>query len=150
MSRVRQRGTKPELLVRTLLHSFGLRFTVNGPSNRNLPSRPDIVMPKWKTVVLVHGCFWHRHEGCKAATLPKTRRGFWQAKFTTNTLRDQAQCRELRALGWRVLIVWECETRAPLVLARRLRRSFEKPGALASAGAPAPLARSSAGRARSS
>lgn len=129
MARVRQRGTKPELLVRSLLHSLGLRFSVNGPLNKKLPSRPDIVMPRWKTAVLVHGCFWHRHPDCKMATTPRTRQAFWNAKFTANMARDIVQRRALQELGWRVVTIWECETRRPRKLARRLKRLFKIPAA---------------------
>jgi DNA mismatch endonuclease, patch repair protein len=126
MARVRQRHTEPELVVRSLLHRLGLRFTVSGRLNQILPSRPDIVLPKWKTVVLVHGCFWHRHVGCVAATTPKTRREFWIAKFDANVARDKKQRRKLRGAGWRVITIWECETRTPDKLRRRLRQSFPR------------------------
>lgn len=135
MRRVRFRNTEPEQIVRKLLHSLGVRFTINGPSNRNLPSRPDIVLPHWRTIVLVHGCFWHRHPGCRLTTTPTHRADFWQAKFAGNVKRDRGQRRELRALGWQVVTVWECETRKPVALKRRLARYFESaPGV--SHGAP--------------
>lgn len=124
MARVRQRNTKPELVVRSMLHRLGLRFTVNGVLNQKLPSRPDIVLPKWNTVILVHGCFWHRHARCVAATTPKTRRDFWTAKFVANVARDKLQRRQLRSKEWRVITIWECETRTPDKLRRRLQRLF--------------------------
>lgn len=124
MKRVRLRGTKPELIVRKILHSLGLRFTINGPLNRDLPSRPDIVLPRWRTVVLVHGCFWHRHPGCKLTTTPSNRAEFWQAKFEANIARDAAQCKQLRSLGWRVVTIWECETRNPELLSKKLTKAF--------------------------
>ncbi|HEX9782120.1 MAG TPA: DNA mismatch endonuclease Vsr [Opitutaceae bacterium] len=102
------------------MHRLGFRFTVNGPSNRNLVGRPDIVLPRHKCVVFVHGCFWHRHLGCPRATTPTTRNAFWLAKFEANIARDRRQQHALRASGWMVLIVWECETRDPELLARRL------------------------------
>ena len=122
MGRVRQRHTEPEQVVRSILHALGLRFTVNGPLNHSLPSRPDIVLPRWKTVVLVHGCFWHRHDGCRLTTTPKTRPDFWNQKFSANVVRDKKQRVLLRRLGWRVIVVWECETRLPFKLVNRLQR----------------------------
>jgi len=126
MRRVRQRGTGPELIVRRLLHRLGLRFTISGPRNRDLPSRPDLVLPRWHTVVLVHGCFWHRHQGCRLATTPATRAGFWTAKFAANVARDRRQIALLRRAGWRVVVVWECETRLPARLGARLARLFPR------------------------
>ncbi len=124
MSRVRQRHTGPEQIVRSLLHRLGLRFTVDGPLNRSLPSRPDIVLPRWRTVILVHGCFWHRHVGCRLTTTPQTRAGFWNRKFTANVARDLRQRSLLRIAGWRVIVIWECETRIPAKLASKLSRLF--------------------------
>lgn len=124
MARVRQRHTAPEMLVRSTLHQLGLRFTVSGPLNRRLPSRPDIVLPRWRTVILVHGCFWHRHRGCKLATTPTNRAGFWAEKFAGNVRRDLRQRLQLKRAGWRVITIWECLTRDPTRLAARLARSF--------------------------
>lgn len=126
MGRVRQRHTLPEQIVRSTLHAIGLRFTVNGPLNRSLPSRPDIVLPRWKTVILVHGCFWHRHANCRLATMPRTRTEFWNQKFTANVTRDSLQRIRLRKAGWRVITVWECETRSLTRLTARLARLFER------------------------
>ena len=109
MSRIRGRNTKPELAVRSMLHSMGYRFTVNGPLNRKLPGKPDIVLPKYKTVIFVHGCFWHGHQGCKDFRIPKTRTEWWQAKIEGNVARDKRQQEELRKLGWKVVVIWECE-----------------------------------------
>ncbi|MBI2498250.1 MAG: DNA mismatch endonuclease Vsr [Opitutae bacterium] len=124
MARVRQKHTSPELFVRSVLHRAGLRFTVSGPLNASLPGRPDIVLPRRKTVVFVHGCFWHRHENCPKATNPKTRKTFWSAKFRANRARDKRQTKMLAQRGWRVLVVWECETVESnrLALTRRLCR----------------------------
>lgn len=124
MARVRQRHTGPEQIVRSVLHALGFRFTVAGPLNRSLPSRPDIVLPRWKIVVLVHGCFWHRHPRCRLATTPKSRADFWSSKFAANVARDARQKEHLRRFGWRVVTVWECETRKPTKLASRLRRTL--------------------------
>jgi DNA mismatch endonuclease, patch repair protein len=109
MSRIRGRNTKPELQVRSLLHSLGYRFTVNGPKNKKLPGKPDIVLPKYKTVIFVHGCFWHGHQGCKDFRIPKTRSEWWKAKIEGNVARDERQQEELLGLGWKVVVIWECE-----------------------------------------
>lgn len=124
MARVRQRHTAPELIVRSIIHRLGLRFTVSGPLNRQLPSRPDIVLPRWRTVILVHGCFWHRHSGCKLTTTPTNRATFWQEKFSGNVSRDLRQSRLLRRAGWRVIVIWECQTRAPRILTAKILRFF--------------------------
>ena len=112
MSRIRSKNTKPELMVRSMLHRMGYRFTVNGPKNRQLHGKPDIVLPKYKTVIFVHGCFWHRHKGCKYATIPKTRTEWWKAKLEGNAQRDARNQQELRKFGWNVVLVWECEIRS--------------------------------------
>ena len=117
MSRIRGRDTTPELRVRSLLHSLGYRFRLHVAS---LPGKPDIVLPKWKRIVLVHGCFWHRHSGCKFAYTPKSRLSFWTNKFTENVKRDLRTERQLRELGWRVVTVWECQICHPERLAKRL------------------------------
>lgn len=123
MSRIRGKNTKPELAVRSMLHSMGYRFTVNGPLNRKLPGKPDIVLPKYKTVIFVHGCFWHGHQGCKDFRIPKTRTEWWQAKIEGNVARDKRQQEELRQLGWKVLVIWECEVKTSNVdsILERLR-----------------------------
>ena len=107
MSRIRCADTAPEIEVRAILHRLGFRFRKS--SSRNLPGRPDVVLPKYKTVVLVHGCFWHRHRGCKFAYTPKSRQEFWSNKFSLNQKRDMVVARQLRHLGWRIVVVWECE-----------------------------------------
>ncbi|WP_153111197.1 very short patch repair endonuclease [Propionivibrio limicola] len=108
MAGIRGKDTKPELLVRRYLHGRGLRFRLHVA---NLPGKPDMVFPKYRTVVFVHGCFWHRHRDCKYATTPATRSDFWANKFRENLNRDQYQFNALRELGWKVLVVWECELR---------------------------------------
>lgn len=107
MSRIRAKDTKPEMVVRSLLHRMGYRFRLH---RSDLPGKPDIVLPKYGTVIFVHGCFWHRHKNCLLASTPKTRREFWRRKFTDNVARDDRNRRELEALGWKVMYVWECET----------------------------------------
>lgn len=107
MSRIRSTDTVPELAVRSALHRLGYRFVLH---RKDLPGAPDIVLPKHRTVVFVHGCFWHRHKGCKYAYTPKTRRAFWNRKFEANVRRDREVKRQLRKQGWRVIVVWECRT----------------------------------------
>lgn len=106
MSRIRGKDTKPEVLLRSLLHRRGFRFRLHAPG---LPGKPDIVLPKYRTVIFVHGCFWHRHEGCSNATMPKTHTEFWTEKFHRTVERDVRKKTELEALGWQILTVWECE-----------------------------------------
>ena len=106
MSQVRAKDTKPEMVVRSFLHRNGFRFRLHVKS---LPGTPDIVLPKYKTIIDVRGCFWHRHSGCKKTTTPSTNVEFWQKKFTENIARDQRVEAELRRLGWHVIIVWDCE-----------------------------------------
>lgn len=108
MSGIQGKNTKPELLVRKYLHGRGLRFRLHA---KNLPGKPDLVFPKYKAVVFVHGCFWHRHSGCKYATTPSSREHFWTNKLSENVARDAYQIAALGGLGWRVYIVWECELR---------------------------------------
>jgi len=119
MSRIRGKDTAPEVAVRSLLHRMGYRFRLHV---RNLPGTPDIVLPKYKTVVFVHGCYWHRHRGCQFAYTPKSRIDFWERKFAENVRRDRTVRRQLRRLGWRSIVVWECQTRAPEKLTRRIHR----------------------------
>lgn len=105
MSRIRGSATKPEMLLRKALHAEGYRFRINV---RRLPGTPDIVLPRWNTAILVHGCFWHQHPGCPKATTPSSNTSFWQAKFAANVERDQRALLKLDELGWRTLTVWEC------------------------------------------
>ena len=106
MSGIKGKNTKPELLVRKYLHGQGLRFRLHA---KELPGKPDLVFPKYKAVVFVHGCFWHHHPGCKFATKPKTRASYWNNKLSENVKRDGYQIAALEGLGWRVFVVWECE-----------------------------------------
>jgi DNA mismatch endonuclease (patch repair protein) len=108
MSGIRGKDTKPEMLVRQYLHRNGYRFRLH---SQDLPGRPDIVLPKFKAVIQVHGCYWHRHKNCRLAYQPKSRREFWLKKFTQNVQRDKVVTNELLSLGWRVMTVWECALR---------------------------------------
>ena len=108
MSCIRGRDTKPELALRSMLHRLDYRFTVNGPKNRSLPGKPDIVLPKYKTVVFVHGCFWHGHQGCPGFKMPQTRTEWWTAKIEGNRSRDQRNENAIHAMGWHVVTIWEC------------------------------------------
>jgi DNA mismatch endonuclease, patch repair protein len=117
MARVGPKDTQPELVVRSLVHALGYRFRLQ---RQDLPGTPDIVLPRLGKVIFVHGCFWHRHLGCKKASMPKTRVDFWMDKFTSNVERDARKERELRLRGWDVAIVWECETRNHETLTHRL------------------------------
>ena len=106
MSAIKSKNTKPEIKVRKILHSMGYRFRLH---RKDLPGSPDIVLPKYKTVIFVQGCFWHRHKNCKYASTPKTRQEFWEAKFRENINRDKLNQENLSSKGWKIIIVWECE-----------------------------------------
>ncbi|HBU14820.1 MAG TPA: very short patch repair endonuclease [Gemmobacter sp.] len=108
MAGIRGRDTQPELLLRRAMHARGFRFRLH---RKDLPGSPDLVFPRYRVVVFVHGCFWHRHEGCRYTTTPKTRIDFWQAKFEANLARDQKVEEALACAGWRIAIVWECALR---------------------------------------
>lgn len=108
MSRITGSDTRPERLLRSLLHKRGFRFTVNGPLNMKLTGRPDIVLPKRKTLIFVHGCYWHGHKDCKYFQLPKSRTEWWRDKIRKTQQRDARNEKELRANGWNVLVIWEC------------------------------------------
>ena len=109
MSRIRATDTRPEKAVRSALHKMGLRFRLH---RRDLPGRPDIVLPKYRAVVFVHGCFWHGHDCKKGRSVPQTNAEFWRAKLACNRERDEQNRRDLEAAGWRVVVVWECQTRS--------------------------------------
>lgn len=121
MRAVPRRNTMPEIVVRRLLHQLGLRFRLH---RKDLPGTPDVVLPKYRTALFIHGCFWHRHPECRFSTSPKTNKAFWEAKFAANVERDARKTRELEALGWRALVVWSCETRELDRLAARLGSEF--------------------------
>ena len=125
MAGIGGRNTVPEMTVRRALHAAGLRYRLH---RRDLPGRPDIVLPRYQAAVFVHGCFWHRHRGCKYATTPSTRPKFWSRKFEENITRDLRQLRKLRRNGWRTFVIWECEARKPKALARLVTRIRHRAG----------------------
>jgi DNA mismatch endonuclease (patch repair protein) len=119
MRRVRVRDTGVEILVRRYLHAKGYRFRIE---RQDLPGRPDIVLPKWRTAIFVHGCFWHGCKKCdRGLRIPKTNRAFWIDKIAANCIRDQRVARELKRNGWRVITIWECQTKSEASLGRQLR-----------------------------
>jgi len=124
MSRIGGRNTGPELQLRSLLHRAGFRFRLHV---KDLPGSPDIVLPRYRSAIFVHGCFWHRHKGCRNATRPSTRKEFWKSKFDSNVSRDERSRAALEAAGWAVFTVWECElkTDAPGVV-KRLSRDIRE------------------------
>lgn len=123
MALIRGVDTKPEMQVRQLVHGMGYRYRLHG---RNLPGKPDLVFRKRHAVVFVHGCFWHRHQGCHLARLPKSRLDFWEPKLEANRERDARNMTELQKMGWRVLVVWECELKDIDALRSRLRRFLDE------------------------
>lgn len=106
MAGIRGKDTRPELAVRRIAHGMGLHFRLH---SKKLPGRPDLIFPRHHLAVFVHGCFWHQHRGCRSAQLPKSRVSFWKQKFAANVVRDEKNVAALHAIGWRVLVIWECE-----------------------------------------
>lgn len=121
MSGIRSRNTKPEKLVRSFLHRQGFRFRLHV---RELPGKPDIVLPRYRAVVFVHGCFWHRHENCRHTTIPKSNTAFWLEKFANNVMHDISVKQQLEVAGWRVLTIWSCQmdTAHLQALAEKIKR----------------------------
>ena len=117
MSRIRGKDTKPEILVRKGLHARGFRFRLQ---DRRLPGRPDVVLPKYGVAIMVNGCFWHGHKGCRYATRPKSNTSYWEPKIASNRHRDEVTSAHLEALGWHVITIWECELRTSDALQARL------------------------------
>lgn len=122
MRRIRSRNTSPELAVRKIIHGLGYRFRLH---RRDLPGSPDVVLPRLRKVVLIHGCFFHQHRRCIDGRLPKSRQEYWLPKLTRNVQRDRANRSRLTRAGWTSLVVWECETRKPSRLAAKLQRFLE-------------------------
>lgn len=125
MSGIRAKNTTPEIAVRRLLHRLGCRFRLH---RKDLPGCPDIVLPKYRIVILVHGCFWHQHQGCRFAYIPKSRQEFWAKKFSENQARDTLIVAQLEALEWNVIVVWECETKDAVLLRSRLVKEMHLDG----------------------
>ena len=121
MSLIRSKNTKPELKVRSLLHRLGYRFRIH---RRDLPGKPDIVLPKYKLAIFVHGCFWHQHQGCKKATAPKKNEAFWQDKLRRNVERDRESKSHLTSMGWNVVEIWGCEIKSDIQLIMDKLQSF--------------------------
>lgn len=121
MSKVRSSGTKPEVAVRKMLHALGFRFRLH---QKSLPGKPDIVLAKHRSVIFVHGCFWHHHAGCVKSKLPSSNEAFWSAKITENMRRDRKNLSALRRLGWRTLVIWECETKSG-AFTKRITKFFK-------------------------
>jgi DNA mismatch endonuclease (patch repair protein) len=128
MSLIKGSNTKPELAVRSLLHRMGYRFRLH---KADLPGKPDIVLARYKTVIFVHGCFWHRHKDCRFAYTPKSRTEFWMKKLESNVIRDIQVKSDLELLGWRVITVWECELRELEQLSSRFKTSLKRPYVMA-------------------
>lgn len=122
MARIRGKDTKPEICVRKIAHSLGYRFRLH---RRDLPGTPDLVFPRLWKVIFVHGCYWHQHPGCQHAYQPKSNVQFWAKKFAENRVRDDRAAKDLRALEWRILVVWECETQKPEKLFQRIHKFLE-------------------------
>lgn len=122
MASVRQHNTGPELIVRSELHRLGYRFRLHP---KNLVGTPDIVFSRYRTVIFVHGCFWHQHKGCPLAKRPASNTEYWNRKFDENIKRDKLNIRKLRRTGWRVLIIWQCETNNLITLERKLKQSLK-------------------------
>lgn len=106
MSQIKAKNTKPEMLVRRFLHAQGFRYKLH---DKTLPGKPDLVLPKYRAVIFVHGCFWHGHEGCRYFVVPKTRTDWWVNKIVTNTTNDKAAIEALQQAGWKIIVIWECE-----------------------------------------
>lgn len=123
MALVRAKNTKPELRVRRAAHALGFRYRLH---RRDIPGSPDLVFPSKNKIIFVHGCFWHRHKGCSRCRLPKSRLNFWKPKFKSNVERDKKVRKELRRLGWNVLVIWECQTMHKEGLKTSLRRFLEE------------------------
>jgi DNA mismatch endonuclease (patch repair protein) len=123
MRAVRSANTGPELIVRSAAHRMGLRFRLH---DRTLPGKPDLVLKRWKTVVFVHGCFWHGHVGCRKTGVPKSNSEFWRAKFRANRERDARNLAELAAQGWRTIIIWQCEAKTIDSATKLLRPAFAR------------------------
>ena len=122
MSRIRSSNTRPELIVRSIVHRMGYRFRLH---RRDLPGKPDLIFPSYKKVIFVHGCFWHMHDCRYGIVRPKTNADYWQSKRVSNVKRDEGHIKALKKTGWKVLIVWECQTKDTEVLRTKLKKFLE-------------------------
>ena len=123
MAKVRSKNTAPEIRVRKAAHAMGIRFRLG---RRDLPGSPDLVFPRHRLAVFVHGCFWHRHPDCRRASMPATRSDFWEVKFDKNVLRDRAAVSALHDQGWKTLVIWECETKSQTQIQCALREAIDR------------------------
>ncbi len=123
MSKIKGKNTAPELFVRSMLHRMGYRFRLHV---KDLPGKPDIVLPRYESVIFVHGCFWHKHKGCKYAVMPKTRKEFWGKKLARNVERANEVAIQLKRSSWKRIVVWECEIKDSKKLCRRLRNILNR------------------------
>jgi len=121
MSLIRSSNTKPELVVRKILHSLGYRFRLH---KKDLPGKPDIILKRYKTVIFVHGCFWHQHKRCKRSNIPKSNTSYWKPKLERNTKRDKKHKADLKRLGWKTIVVWECELKTIEKLEKKLTKAL--------------------------
>ncbi|MGR0183447.1 very short patch repair endonuclease [Azospirillum aestuarii] len=121
MARIRSQDTAPEYAVRRALHMMGYRFRLH---RADLPGSPDVVLPKYRMAIFVHGCFWHRHHGCRRCSMPRSNTKFWEEKFQRNVKRDVRNMEDLKSRGWRAVVIWECETKSGEELVRRIRDVF--------------------------
>jgi len=119
MSRIYSKNTMPEKKARSILHKIGYRFSLH---RKDLPGKPDIALPKYHTVIFIHGCFWHRHKGCRDTTTPKSNTTFWKKKFSYNVGRDIRHRKNLKKLGWKIIIIWECELSNEEKLKNKIKR----------------------------
>jgi DNA mismatch endonuclease, patch repair protein len=119
MSQVKSKNTTPEIVVRRAAHALGLRFRLH---REDLPGKPDLIFPQWRVAMFVNGCFWHSHEGCNRARVPRSNGDYWKPKLLRNVERDREHIRSLRKAGWRVIVIWECESRKPARLGAKLKR----------------------------
>jgi DNA mismatch endonuclease (patch repair protein) len=123
MSKISGKETKPEIIVRKLLFAQGFRYRKN---DKRLPGKPDIVLPKYKTIIFVHGCFWHGHQNCRKSALPQTNYEFWKNKIQGNTERDKSNQKQLKKLGWKIIVVWQCRIKNRELFEKTMKRVVQK------------------------
>lgn len=132
MGRIKSCDTKPEIAVRSHLHKMGYRFRLNGKVSRKyhpkgvFPGKPDIVLAGYKTVIFVHGCFWHKHKNCRRANIPKSNRSYWKPKLQRNVQRDKKVFKDINNLGWKIIVLWECQLKNIKLIDRELRKNLNE------------------------